>query len=58
MLHNLFDFQKLYQKYTSLQKLVSQLREEIKVKNKTILELQEKLSEKVGSHCHAHLKKY
>lgn len=40
------DYEKLYQKYTSLQKLVSQLREEIKVKNKTILELQEKLSEK------------
>ena len=45
----LFDFQKLHQKFMTLQKLVSQLREEIKVKNKTIFELQEKLTEKVSS---------
>lgn len=45
----LFDFQKLHQKFMTLQKLVFQLREEIKVKNKTIIELQEKLTEKVSS---------
>ena len=46
--YNLYDFQKLYQKYSALQKLVNQLREDIKVKNKTILDLQAKLNEKVS----------
>ena len=40
------DYEKLYQKYTSLQKLIAQLRGEIKVKSKMILDLTEKLDEK------------
>ena len=40
------DYEKLYQKYTSLQKLIAQLREEIKLKSKVILDLTEKLNEK------------
>lgn len=42
--HSNLDYEKLYQRYLLLQKLVGQLREDIKVKDKTIVELQEKLS--------------
>ncbi|XP_028400305.1 kinesin heavy chain-like [Dendronephthya gigantea] len=44
------DYEKLYQKYMSLQKLTSQLREELKLKNKLINDLQQKLDEKEGEY--------